>query len=149
MENIEIQVFYINHKYILQNLQVLFLRHTLISLMSLRHDNFYIIVYFIWILFTAEDDHASMPAGLWILSAFLFFVIVEKLIAAVNEEASIIPEQQTDEISIENANKEKEADNNNCITMMSTEKNGFVKKCLKDTTKVTLIKSITEMQCCM
>ncbi|EZA46618.1 zinc transporter ZIP13 homolog [Ooceraea biroi] len=84
----------------------------------------------------AEDDDASTPAGLWVLSAFLFFVIVEKLVAAVNEEASIIPEQQTDEISIKDANKEKEADNNNCITVMNTEKNGFAKECLKDTNKI-------------
>jgi len=71
-----------------------------------------------------------------VLSAFLFFVIVEKLVAAVNEEALIIPEQQTDEVSIKDANKEKEVDNNNCITVINPEKNGYVKGCLKDTIKV-------------
>jgi len=66
----------------------------------------------------------------------LFFVIVEKLVAAVNEEALIIPEQQTNEVSIKDANKEKEVDNNNCITIINTEKNGYVKGCLKNTVKV-------------
>ncbi|TGZ47517.1 zinc transporter ZIP13 homolog [Temnothorax longispinosus] len=87
----------------------------------------------------AKDNHASTPAGLWVLSAFLFFVIVEKLIAAVNEEAPIIAEQQTDETSIKDVNKEKEMDNNNCITMTCTEKNSFLKKCLKNTTKVQFL----------
>ncbi|KYN05338.1 PREDICTED: zinc transporter ZIP13 homolog [Cyphomyrmex costatus] len=87
----------------------------------------------------AKDNHASTPAGLWVLSAFLFFVIVEKLIATVNEEAPIIVEQQTDEILIEDTNKEKEMDNNNCITMTSTEKNGLLKKCLKNTTQVQFL----------
>jgi len=54
----------------------------------------------------------------------------------VNEEALIIPEQQTDEVSIKDANKEKEVDNNNCITVINPEKNGYVKGCLKDTIKV-------------
>lgn len=85
--------------------------------------------------FTAKNNHASTPAGLWVLSAFLFFVIVEKLIAAVNEEV-IIVEQQSDETSIKDVNKEKEMDNNNCITMTSTEKNSFLKECLKNTTEV-------------
>jgi hypothetical protein len=72
-----------------------------------------------------------------VLSAFLFFVIVEKLVAAVNEEALIIPEQQASEVSIKDANKEKEVDNcNNCITVINPEKNGYVKACLKDTIKV-------------
>ncbi|XP_012538037.1 zinc transporter ZIP13 homolog [Monomorium pharaonis] len=75
----------------------------------------------------AKNNHASTPAGLWVLSAFLFFVIVEKLIAAVNMEAPIIADQQTDETSIKDVNKEKEIDNNNCI-MMNTEKNNFLKK---------------------
>jgi len=70
-----------------------------------------------------------------VLSAFLFFVIVEKLIATVNEEAPIIVEQQIDETLIKDMNKEKEMDNNN-ITMTSTEKNNLLKKCLKSTTEV-------------
>lgn len=72
------------------------------------------------------------------LSAFLFFVIVEKLIAAVNEEVIIV--EQSDETSIKDVNKEKEMDNNNCITMTSTEKNSFLKECLKNTTKVMQLK---------
>ncbi|KYN29147.1 hypothetical protein ALC57_01420 [Trachymyrmex cornetzi] len=87
----------------------------------------------------AKDNHASTPAGLWVLSAFLFFVIVEKLIATVNEEAPIIVEQQTDETLIKDMNKEKEMDNNNCITMTSTEKNNLFKKCLKSTTEVQFL----------
>lgn len=91
------------------------------------------------LLFTAEDGHASTPAGLWVLSAFLFFVIFEKIIAAVNEEAPVISEQQTDETSNRDTSKDKEMDNNNCITMMmNTEntRNGFVKGCLKNTIEV-------------
>lgn len=87
----------------------------------------------------AKNNHVSTPAGLWVLSAFLFFVIVEKLIAAVNEEAPIIAEQQTDEASIKHVNKEKEMDNNNCIMMTSTEKNSFLKTCLKNTTEVQFL----------
>jgi len=70
-----------------------------------------------------------------VLSAFLFFVIIEKLIASVNEEAPIIAEWQTDEVSIKDVNREKEMDNNNCITI-STDKNSFLKKCLKNTPEV-------------
>lgn len=85
----------------------------------------------------AKDNHASTPAGLWVLSAFLFFVIIEKFIAAINEEAPIIAEQQIDEASIKNViNKEKEMDNNNCITMTNTGKNNFLKKGLKNTAEV-------------
>lgn len=91
-------------------------------------------MYFLRILFSAKDNHVSTPAGLWVLSAFLFFVIIEKLIAAINEEA-ITVEQQTDETSIKDVNKEKEMDNNNCITMTSTEKNNL-KKYTKNTTEV-------------
>ncbi|KYM78260.1 hypothetical protein ALC53_11284 [Atta colombica] len=87
----------------------------------------------------AKNNHASTPAGLWVLSAFLFFVIVEKLIATVNEEAPIIVEQQTDETLIKDMNKEKEMDNNNCITMTSTKKNNLLKKCLKSTTEVQFL----------
>lgn len=87
----------------------------------------------------ANDNDASTPAGLWVLSAFLFFIIVEKLIAAVNEEA-IIVEQQTDKISIKDVNREKEIDNNNCIMMTNPEKNNFLKKCMKNTTEVQFLK---------
>ncbi|KYQ52031.1 hypothetical protein ALC60_08645 [Trachymyrmex zeteki] len=87
----------------------------------------------------AKDNHASTPAGLWVLSAFLFFVIVEKLIVTINEEAPIIVEQQTDETLIKDINKEKEMDNNNCIMMTSTEKNSLLKKCLKSTTEVQFL----------
>ncbi|XP_011874981.1 PREDICTED: zinc transporter ZIP13 homolog [Vollenhovia emeryi] len=87
----------------------------------------------------AKDNHTSTPAGLCVLSAFLFFVIIEKLVAAVNEEAPIIAEQQAEETSIKDINKEKEMDNNNCITMTSTEKNSFLKKCMKNTTEVQFL----------
>ncbi|XP_011632138.1 zinc transporter ZIP13 homolog [Pogonomyrmex barbatus] len=86
-----------------------------------------------------EGNHASTPAGLWVLSAFLFFVIIEKLIATVNEEAPIIAEQQIDETSIKNVNKEKEIDNNNCIMITNAEKNDFPKGCLKNTTEVQFL----------
>lgn len=89
------------------------------------------------VLFTVGDSHTSKPVGLWVLCAFLFFVIIEKIIAAVNEEVSIIPEQQADEITINNANKDKEMDNNNCI-MINTEKNDFVKEYLTDSMKVKI-----------
>jgi len=62
-------------------------------------------------------------------------VIIEKLIASVNEEVPIIAEWQTDEASIKDVNREQEMDNNNCITM-STDKNSFLKKCLKNTPEV-------------
>ncbi|XP_012229396.1 zinc transporter ZIP13 homolog [Linepithema humile] len=74
-----------------------------------------------------KDDRASKPAGLYILSAFIFFIIVEKLVAIANEEAPIIPEQQIDKTPTKAENEEKEMDNNNCI-MMNTKKNGFVKE---------------------
>ncbi|XP_011153465.1 zinc transporter ZIP13 [Harpegnathos saltator] len=89
----------------------------------------------------AEDSEASTPAGLWILSAFLFFVIFEKIIAAVNEEAPIITEQQTDdEASIQDTSPEKEMDNNNCITLMNTEtaKNGYAKEYLRDNNEMQI-----------
>ncbi|XP_070522604.1 zinc transporter ZIP13 homolog isoform X2 [Cardiocondyla obscurior] len=85
------------------------------------------------------DENNRRPAGLWVLSAFLFFVIIEKLIATINEEAPIIAEQQIDDISVKDVNKEKEMDNNNCITMTSTEKNGFLKKCSKNTSEVQFL----------
>lgn len=105
---------------------------------------------FVWRahLFTAENSQASTPAGLWILSALLFFVIFEKIIAAVNEEAPIITEQQTDdETSSQDMSPEKEIDNNNCI-MMTTEKNGFAKDFLRNTTEVNTIKKVPSNVCC-
>lgn len=93
---------------------------------------------------TKGNDYSSMPVGLSVLAAFLFFVIVEKFVTAINEEAAIIPEQQTDETSTKDTNKEKEIDNNNCI-MPNTEKNGFTKEnCLKKSIKV---QSFLEKQC--
>ncbi|XP_014468084.1 PREDICTED: zinc transporter ZIP13 homolog [Dinoponera quadriceps] len=90
----------------------------------------------------AENSQASTPAGLWILSAFLFFVIFEKIIAAVSEEAPLIAEQQSDEASSQDASMEKEMDNNNCITLTNTEaaKNGFAKECLRNTSEIFLRK---------
>ncbi|XP_072752329.1 zinc transporter ZIP13 homolog [Anoplolepis gracilipes] len=82
-----------------------------------------------------KNDHSSMPAGLSVLAAFLFFVIIEKFVTTINEETAIIPEQQTEEILINDANKEKEMDNNNCITL-NTEKNGFAKECFKNSTEI-------------
>ncbi|KMQ92840.1 zinc transporter zip13-like protein [Lasius niger] len=89
------------------------------------------------------NDHSSMPVGLWVLSAFLFFVIIEKFVTTINEEVAIIPEQQIDETSTKDANKEKEMDNNNCI-MLNTDKNEFAKECLKNSTEV---QSFLEKQC--
>lgn len=80
-----------------------------------------------------------MRPGLSVLSAFLFFVIIEKFVTTINEEAAIIPEQQTDETPINDASKEKEMDNNNCITL-NTEKNGFAKECFKNSTEVNFFK---------
>ena len=91
----------------------------------------------------AGNDHSSMPVGLWVLSAFLFFVIIEKFVTTINEEVAIIPEQQIDETSTKDANKEKEMDNNNCI-MLNTDKNEFAKECLKNSTEV---QSFLEKQC--
>lgn len=51
---------------------------------------------------------------------------------------AIIPENQNDETLINDANKEKETDNNNCITL-NTEKNGFAKKCFKDSAEVNFL----------
>lgn len=79
-----------------------------------------------------------MPVGLWVLSAFLFFVIIEKFVTTINEEVAIIPEQQIDETSTKDANKEKEMDNNNCI-MLNTDKNEFAKECLKNSTEVSFL----------
>lgn len=99
---------------------------------------FYLLDTYIYLhLFTAENDHSSMPVGLSVLAAFLFFVIVEKFVTAINEEAAILPEQETDETSTKDANKEKEIDNNNFI-MPNTEKNGFTKECLKKSIEVSL-----------
>ncbi|GAB1864686.1 Zinc transporter ZIP13 homolog [Camponotus japonicus] len=85
----------------------------------------------------ARNNHSSMPAGLTVLLAFLFFVIIEKLGATINEGMAIIPENQIDETLINNVNKEKEMDNNNCITL-NTEKNGFAKKCFKNSAEIQL-----------
>lgn len=79
-----------------------------------------------------------MPVGLSVLLAFLFFVIVEKFVTTINEETAIIPEQQTDETPINNTIKEKEMDNNNCITL-NTEKNGFTKECFKNLSEVNFL----------
>lgn len=51
---------------------------------------------------------------------------------------AIIPENQIDETLINDANKEKEMDNNNCITL-NTEKNGFAKKRFKDSAEVKFL----------
>lgn len=79
-----------------------------------------------------------MPAGLMVLSAFLFFVIIEKVAATINEKMAIIPENQIDETLINDVNKEKEMDNNNCITL-NTRKNGFAKKCFKNSAEVNFL----------
>jgi zinc transporter 13 len=94
----------------------------------------------------AENSQASTPAGLWILSAFLFFVIFEKIIATVNEEAPIVTEQQQQQqqqtAEIADTNPEKEMDNNNCIKLMNlTEtvtKNDFAKECLRNSSEVQM-----------
>ncbi|KAL6427399.1 hypothetical protein ACFW04_008736 [Cataglyphis niger] len=82
-----------------------------------------------------KNNHSFMRPGLSVLLAFLFFVIIEKFVTTINGEAAIIPEQQSDETPINDANEEKEIDNNNCI-MLNTEKNGFAKECFKNSTEV-------------
>ncbi|XP_070164897.1 zinc transporter ZIP13 homolog [Polyergus mexicanus] len=82
-----------------------------------------------------KNNHSFMRPGLSVLSAFLFFVIIEKFVTTISEEAAIIPDQQTDETPINDTSKEKEMDNNNCITL-NTEKNGFAKECFKNSTQV-------------
>lgn len=84
-----------------------------------------------------EDGHTSNPAGLHILSAFMFFIIVEKLVSNANAEKSVIPEQQIDKTSTEN--EAKEMDNNNCIMITNTKKNNCVKECLKNKAELQCI----------
>lgn len=109
---------------------------------SWRYEYSYLHVHFTQIvicLFPAEDGQRSTPAGLWILFAFLFFVIFEKLFAIVNEEAPIILEQQQiNRNSTESTKRRKEVENNNSITIINTvkRKNGILKKCLQNTTEV-------------
>lgn len=89
----------------------------------------------IYFLFT-EDNRASKPAGLYILSAFIFFIIAEKLVTIANAETSAIPEQQNDKISSKVEAEENEMDNNNCIVMTNNKRNDFVKECLKNKAEV-------------
>lgn len=78
---------------------------------------------------TVGSGHPSMACGLWVLSGFLVFVIVEKIFAVESD-----PEEPTDAKEPEtgenlNHQAEKEMENNNCITLVGgNAKNGLPKR---------------------
>ncbi|XP_043486069.1 zinc transporter ZIP13 homolog [Polistes fuscatus] len=80
----------------------------------------------------ANPDLSSMPCGLWVLSGFLVFVIVEKIFAFDHDPDEIQIDddhQQQSEIIKKNLETEKEMENNNCINVIRVEqKNGYVRR---------------------
>lgn len=93
---------------------------------------------------TASDaGHPSMLCGLWVLSGFLVFVIVEKLFSfeqESEEEEATNDEEPNHQTSIE---AEKEMENNNCIMLVNgNPKNGISKAY----TKTDIQKIINDIQ---
>ena len=92
----------------------------------------------------ADAGHPSMACGLWVLSGFLVFVIVEKLFSFEREpdaeaEESVI-EDKGENASVE---EEKEMENNNCIPLTGNNlKNEFSKRYAK----TDFSKTIDELQ---
>ncbi|XP_014613023.1 PREDICTED: zinc transporter ZIP13 homolog [Polistes canadensis] len=80
----------------------------------------------------ANPDLSSMPCGLWVLSGFLVFVIVEKIFAFDHDPDEIQTDndhQQQSEIIKKNLETEKEMENNNCINVIGVkQKNGYVRR---------------------
>lgn len=80
----------------------------------------------------ANPDLSSMPCGLWVLSGFLVFVIVEKIFAFDHDPDEIQTDndhQQQSEIIQKNLETEKEMENNNCINVIGVkQKNGYVRR---------------------
>lgn len=74
---------------------------------------------------TATDaEHPSMATGLWVLSGFLVFVIVEKLFS-VEQDAEAEEEEATAKDEKSNSETNKEMENNNCsILVNGNPKNG-------------------------
>ncbi|XP_076279665.1 zinc transporter Zip99C [Lasioglossum baleicum] len=77
----------------------------------------------------SNAGHPSMVSGLWVLSGFLVFVIVEKLFCfeqdSEDEEEATNDEEPSGEMSVE---PEKEMENNNCIMLVNgIPKNGISK----------------------
>lgn len=93
----------------------------------------------------ASSNPPSMPCGLWVLSGFLVFVIVEKIFAFDYEpevendsssgthEKEIIEKNKSSLGTLKNIETEKEMENNNCITMIGTkQKNGYLRRCIPE-----------------
>lgn len=85
--------------------------------------------------------NSSMPCGLWVLSGFLVFVIVEKMFAFEEPES----EESAEDLKIQETpshhQTEKEMENNNCINLIAG-KNGFSKRYVKP----ELLKAMDEVQ---
>ncbi|KAI4486942.1 hypothetical protein M0802_012199 [Mischocyttarus mexicanus] len=78
----------------------------------------------------ANSNVSSMPSGLWVLSGFLVFVIVEKIFAFDYdpEEIQTDDDQQQSENIKKNLETEKEMENNNCINVIGVKQdNGYVR----------------------
>ncbi|XP_033322942.2 zinc transporter Zip99C [Megalopta genalis] len=74
---------------------------------------------------SSDADHPSMTTGLWVLSGFLVFVIVEKLFSFEQDADAEEEEAATDEKSTTNEAR-KEAENNNCSILANRNpKNGM------------------------
>ncbi|KAG7201213.1 hypothetical protein KM043_004000 [Ampulex compressa] len=95
----------------------------------------------------AEDaGHPSMACGLWVLSGFLVFVIVEKIFAFDSEGETEEASFDSDLTKFENVSEhrvDKEMENNNCITLIAaSSRNGFSKR----HPNAVLSKDMTEVQ---
>ncbi|XP_076669439.1 zinc transporter Zip99C isoform X1 [Andrena cerasifolii] len=85
------------------------------------------------ILDGTDAGHPSMACGLWVLSGFLVFVIVEKLFSFEREPDTVADESAIEDKG-ENASveEEKEMENNNCIPLTGNNlKNEFSKRYAK------------------
>lgn len=96
----------------------------------------------------ASPNPPSMPCGLWVLTGFLVFVIVEKIFAfdyeaevvetdssssSTREKQQILENKKLSCESIKNIDVDKEMENNNCITVIGTkQKNGYARRCTPD-----------------
>ena len=94
----------------------------------------------------ADAGHPSMACGLWVLSGFLVFVIVEKLFSFEREPDAVADESAIEDKG-ENASAEeaKEMENNNCIPLTGNNlKNEFSKRYAKTDFSKTIDEPLLE-----
>lgn len=92
----------------------------------------------------AQDaGHPTMTCGLWVLSGFLVFVILEKIFAFESEPEDAEPQPDDQQNQLDSSHAEKEMENNNCIPLVAgNPKNGLSKRLAK----TEFSKVMTEVQ---